>query len=472
MSERESLSGADNAWRRMGTPTNLMTITGVMMFDERMTYEDLCNRLEERLLRFERFQQRIGGRKRRFRQPYWETVDGFDVEPHVYHISLPEPKDKATFEAFVGKLMSRPLDESRPLWEAYLVDGAGPGEGNAVAFRLNHSIGDGFALLYVLLGLVDNPGDIELPSGMVSAPDDIGDDADSGADGDDGSDGSDVASGDGQPADGVSKSAETDADGSSGLINAAGTAATGVATGYDLLFGDDDPETSLRGELGQQKRAAWTDEIPLEQVRTVCEAQPHRTTINDVLLAALAGALRRLLEDRGESVDGVELHGTVPVNLKPMAERDGSLGNNFGLVFLPLPVGAESLQERISIIHEWMDGKRAGIQAFLMYALLTIGGHVPEYVQKKVMTLFEGRATGVVTNVPGPTDAISFAGREITDMIFWVPQANEQGIGISIFSYDGNVRVGVAADENLLGAPGELAAAFEAEMEALLEDVE
>ena len=470
MADREPVSGVDNAWRRIGSIDNLTTITGVLWFDEAISYEELCDRLEERLLRFDRFGQRVGGRKRAVRRPYWETVEEFDIETHVEHVALPEPQDDATFQRFISGLMSRPLDERRPLWEATLVDGAGSGGGNAVAFRINHSIGDGFALMYVMFGLVDDPDSIEMPMGIVPDPPSADEFTEETAT--DGA-GAAVERGGAGDADGGGENGSTDGTGLSlggGVLNTVSLAATAVKTGVGLLTQDDEMDTSLRGELGTAKRAGWTDEIPLATVKAI--GRENDATVNDVLLGALAGAFRRLLADRGEAVDGRELRVTVPVNLRPMDRRDASLGNHFGLAFVPLPVGTSDLEERIRIIHSRMSAGKAGVEAFLMYLALKFGGHSPDPILGWLMEQFEDRATGVVTNVPGPTGAVEFAGREITDIMFWVPQANDQGLGISIFSYDGGVRLGIACDANLIGDPDELADAFRAEIDALTEDAD
>ena len=493
MAEREPLSGTDNTWRRMGTTTNLMTITGVLTFEETVRYEELSARLEERLLRFDRFRHRVGGQKRRLLWPYWDPVEQFDVHNHVYDIALPEPADQSRFEQFVGTLMSRPLDESRPLWEVYLVDNVGPENGNAAVVRINHSVGDGFALLYVMLGLVDNPEELEFPVGGVSAPpppepDEAGEDntdrnprtAESGhGDGVEPERGCDNRS-NSRRASGSSNTAARDRrheEGKdpmdrerSGLLGTAKTAARAVKTGYDLLTMPDEPETSLTGELGPTKRAAWTRRIDISRVKAVGAA--HDATVNDILLAATAGAIRRVLEERGEDTAGLELRWTVPVNLRPMAERTESLGNYFGLVFLPVPVGIRDLDRRIELVRERMDRQKAGIEAFLMYKLLDVGGSVPELVQQYLMRVFEGVATGIVTNVPGPVGGARFAGKEIGDMIFWVPQANGQGLGISIISYNGTVRVGIAADANLMPEPHLMADAFETELNELFEELD
>lgn len=492
MPEREPFTGADNAWRRMGETNNLMTITGILFFEERITYEELRDRLESRLLRFDRFKQKVGGRKRRFRRPYWEMVEDFDIDNHIFEVELPEPKDEETFEDFIGTLMSRPLDERRPLWEIYLMQDAGPPDGNAMAIRINHSLGDGFALLYVLLGLVDNPMDIEFPVGGVSAPpvpeEELAAAAASEADATEtaateadaaeanggtapqiesaertGSAGTETGSG--------ATSAESnqpdprETAGGASALETLGMAANGVKTAYDLFTMRDEPKTSLLGELGPTKRAGWTRPIDLDRVKKI--GRVHDATVNDVLLAATAGAVRRVLEGRGEDTDGMELRFTIPVNLKPMEDRTESLGNYFGLIWAPVPVGTRDLNERIEIIRKRMDARKAGMEAFLMYQLLNIGGAVPETLQNVVMDLFKDSATGIVTNVPGPMDTVKLAGKEVSDLIFWVPQGNDQGLGVSIISYDGSVRIGVAGDANMIPEPAELTDAFEAEIDDL-----
>lgn len=511
----EPMTGVDNAWRRLGTADNLTTITGVLSFDSAISYEEFCERLEERLLRFERFRQRPRGRGRQLRNPYWESVADFDVETHVTEVALPEPGDTATFQRFVSDLMSRPLDERRPLWEAFLVEDAGEGDGNAAVFRINHSVGDGFALLSVLLGLADDPDAIELPMGVVPEPpspdefreepiradgsalegaDPAAESDESGADGaDQEGERSDPTEGAEPPADRAatygpdagaitseeSPVAEGDAvEDDSGLSLSGGSplavlslAAKGVTTAWNLLTMEDEVETSLRGDIGTAKRAGWTGALDLEEVKAIADA--YDATLNDVLLAVLAGAFRRLLADRGEDVDAVgELRVSVPVNLKPMSERDESLGNYFGLAFVPLPVGTDDLAERIAIINDRMDEQKAGIEAYLMYLTLRFGGASPDPVFGWLLEQFEDQATGVVTNVPGPTESFEFGGHEVTDLMFWVPQAHDQGIGVSIFSYDGDVRLGIAGDANLLPEPDRLADAFEGEVERLFAAVE
>lgn len=440
----DRFSGADNAWRQMGRIENLTSITGMLAFEDPIDYETVERRLERRLLRFDRFTQRVGGRKRSWRRPFWEDSPGFDIETHLSHVALPEPQDKAAFERFVGDLMSQPLDERRPLWHAYLVEGVG--DGNALVVRINHSVADGFALLYVLLGLADDPESIELPIGSVPTPPAV-DDA--------GGPRTEYETGE-TPTAGEQRSKLPSP------LEAARAVSDAVTTAWELLTLEPEPDTSLRGELRTPKRAAWTDDLDLERVKAIGRA--HDATINDVMLAATAGGFRRVLKSRGEPVDDLELRCSVPVNLKSLEDRTESLGNYFGLVFVPLPVGESDLDERIRIINERMDQRKAGFEAFLVYLTFTVGGFLPDRAQDWLLEQFEDQATAVVTNVPGPTEPFEFAGSEVSDILFWAPEANDQGLSLSIFSYDGSIRVGVAADAGLLEQPTDLSDALETEI--------
>lgn len=479
MTNRERLSGPDNAWRRMGKSDNLTTITGVITFTEEMGYDELCAKLESRLLRFDRFKQHIGGRSRNVRRPYWVLNDDIDIESHVQTVSLPEPKDKATLQEFVGTLMSRPLDERQPLWQIYHLSEYE--DGSAIVVRLNHSMADGFALLYVLFGLADDPDGIRFPIGGLSTPplptnettgaiadntagsDSTGDSTDS--------DSTQAISGEEAGVDQLSStfsdSNAEDSSRTSGILDKCKLAGRTAKTALQLLLLSEEPDTSLRGEIGTEKRAAWSKEMDVEAVKAV--GRQHDATINDVLLAATAGVFRRTLESRGEDVENLTMRCTVPVNLKPMETRDQSLGNYFGLAFVPVPVSERSLGDRIELIRRETSREQLGTEAFIVYQLIKLGGIVPAPVFTQALKLFEGNATAVVSNVPGPMDSISIAGKEVDKIMFWNPQANDQGLSVSIFTYNGGVRVGISGDVNLVPDPTELTAAFEAEIAEIID---
>jgi len=477
-SDNEYLSGTDNAWLRMGDRTNRMIITAVLFFDEPVSYDDLEEKLEERLLPFKRFRQRVVTPWHRLR-PKWEMDPLFDIDTHLAHVSLPEPQGKEELQRFVAEKMNQDLDRSKAFWQGWLVDGAGEGDGNALVVRIHHALGDGFALLYVLLGLADDPASIDMPLGDVPPPPGISDeewqrmavDAPEPDEMEDGEDGLDETLYGSEGADEDVEGDRKDEKKGSSVMEKVYTGANMAKIGYDSLTMSKEPKTSLRGDLELTERVSWTETFETENVKKVGHA--YDGTMNDVLMAATAGGFRRYLIDNGEEVPGdLDLRCAVPVNLKPLEERTEELGNYFGLGFLELPVGIEDPQERMEMIQDRTGMLKQGTEAYLMYLSLSLVGALPRFMQYLVMRRFHNRMTAAVTNVPGPKEAIEFAGKEVSDIKFWVPRSEDIGVGISIFSYNGGVSVGVAADESLVPEPDRLADAFNREMEAILETVE
>ncbi|MFC2023901.1 wax ester/triacylglycerol synthase domain-containing protein, partial [Chloroflexota bacterium] len=157
---RKTLSFVDNAWWRMEDPTNLMMISGVLVFSEPVDYERLRTTIEHGLLPFDRFRQRVVHSKKLWRAPHWEDDPGLDLDYHLKRITLPAPGDQAALQELASDLASTQLDLSRPLWQFHLVDGYG--QGSALICRLHHCIGDGIALVHVLLSLTTTDSDAPL----------------------------------------------------------------------------------------------------------------------------------------------------------------------------------------------------------------------------------------------------------------------------------------------------------------------
>jgi WS/DGAT/MGAT family acyltransferase len=227
----------------------------------------------------------------------------------------------------------------------------------------------------------------------------------------------------------------------------------------------DDPPSLLRGRLGVSKRVAWAEPLDLGEVKTVSRA--CGCTVNDVLMAAAAGALRDYLVERGDDVDGLTLRATVPVNLRPL-EHARKLGNHFGLVFLELPVGEANPVRRLERVAECMNELKNSRQAIVAYGLLAALGMAPQALQELALELFSRKATTVATNVPGPQQPLYLAGCRLREMMFWVPQTGSIGIGISIMSYDGRVHFGLIADAKLIPDPDAVIRRFGSEFEKLL----
>ncbi|MFN8483746.1 MAG: wax ester/triacylglycerol synthase family O-acyltransferase [Anaerolineae bacterium] len=455
---REALSSVDTAWLRMEDRDNLMMITGVMMFDQPLDYGRVKATLEERLLRWDRFRSKIV--EPRLGSPYWEVDPNFDINDHLRRFKLPPPGDKEMLERLVSHLMSTPLDLTRSPWEYHLVEGYG--EGSALIGRIHHSMADGIALIGVLLGMTDNEPDAawvdDRPRRRRRKP--------------------------GNPllallrpvtdlVDGTRKVTESVVNEGVDLISHADHARKAAEIGFDsaltlgrLLSLLPDPPTSLKGKLGPDKHAAWSEPIPLEDVKTIGRAMGG--TVNDVLLTAVTGALRRYLISQGEDIEDKTIRAVVPVNLRS-PDAPLTLGNRFGLVFLDLPIGTDKPLERLYRIKARMDEIKSSPEAVVVFGILNAVGMTSQDVQSMVIEMFGAKGTGVMTNVPGPRQTIYLAGRPVRNIMFWVPQSGRLGLGVSILSYAGDVVVGVATDAGLVPHPEAIVSDFQVELRFLLD---
>ena len=210
---------------------------------------------------------------------------------------------------------------------------------------------------------------------------------------------------------------------------------------------------------------SWSTPIRVTSVKRIGTATG--ATINDVLISAVAGGLRRYLLGRGEAVGkDVNVRAVVPVNLRPIEEAH-LLGNQFGLVFLPLPIGAEQPLDRLFEVRTRMNAIKRSPEAYLTFQILKAIGTAPRQIFDLVVDLFQRKATTVMTNVVGPREPIRMAGVRMRQAMFWVPCAGRLGLGISVLSYAGDVWVGVASDAQVIPDPHAILDGFYTEIEAL-----
>jgi diacylglycerol O-acyltransferase / wax synthase len=452
-SKREILSPVDAAWFHMDTPTNMAMITGVMMFSEPLDIWRLKEVVEHRLLQHGRFRQRVHRSFLGVRRPSWEIDPHFDLNAHIRHIALPAPGDVSTLQSLVGDLMGTPLDPTKPLWQLHVVDNFNGG--SALVCRLHHCIADGLALVQVLLATADLEPDAPLLAAEVE-----------------------VRRGGGslgrllksitttmnwttRGAELLLRESPEAVVDPSRLLTPARMAADGVAALGKLVFTLPDRRTILRGRCGVAKRAVWTAPMPVSEVKAI--GNRLGCTVNDVLLAAVSGALGRYLEGRGQPTDGLDVRTMVPVDLR-RPEEANELGNRFGLVIVALPVGVRDPQERMAVLKQRMDTIKNTPEAVVAFGLLNTMGMTPIQVERLIIDFFAAKVSAVMTNVPGPREPLYLAGSRIQDMMFWVPAPGSLSLGISILSYAGNVMVGVATDAGLIPDPEAIVEGIHAEL--------
>lgn len=432
----------------MEEPVNPMTISGVLAFGRRVELDELIALVEERMLPFDRFRMRIDRPESPLAK--WVPDESFDIGDHVMEIELPHPGGRRGLEALVSDLMSAPVSFDHSPWTFHLVHDVDDEIQSAFVARLHHVIGDGIGLMHVLLSMCDERFDpAKLPGGALAPR----------------------RTPKGPLAKRIAKTARGAAGETKDLLTnprhlwrRLRTVGGGVGSLTHLLVMPRDSKTVFKGEASPRKQAAWTRAIPVDTIKAI-----GRTTgakVNDVLLAAATGALRRYLIGRGESVRGVEVRAAVPINVRPL-ERAFELGNAFSLVFVMLPVGEANPLDRLRVLKERMDALKDSQEPAVVYGILQSIGRAPEWGHQFVVDLFAAKASAVMTNVPGPTEELHMSGAPVKELMFWVPQAGDIGFGLSILSYAGNVRVGVAADAAYAPDPRPIVEAFEMEFAEL-----
>ena len=465
----ERMTKVDTAWLRMDCDANLMMIIGVWQLSPGVKYAAVCERIENTLLRYDRFRQRV---LEDASGATWVEDRHFDLRNHVLLEKLPKLAKGHSQEALqdrVATLATQRLDPKRPLWQIHLIeDYTGPdgARGSAMIVRIHHCIADGIALISVTMSLVD--GGVAPPAPLAksaysksaaknaveSAEDWIADtllkpftDLSVKALG---------LLGDPEGMkDGIEKGFQKGVQkGIAGSIDMARVLYQLASDSAALALMPDDSKTRLKGKPGGQKKVAWCQPIPLEDVKAVGKAL--NCSINDVLLSCVAGALGEYLKSLGDDVTGQEIRAMVPVNLRPL-DPDGmqahKLGNRFGLAPLVLPIGLENPVERVYEVRKRMSALKGSYQPLLAFSLLAVAGLLIKPAQDMMLNLFARKTTAVMTNVPGPRDKLKFCGATLEQSMFWVPQSGDVGLGVSILSYGGGVQFGVITDSALCPEP-------------------
>jgi WS/DGAT/MGAT family acyltransferase len=457
----ERMTKVDTAWLRMDSESNLMMIVGVWTLKPGIKYEDLCQRVEERLLKYNRFRQRV---VEDTAGATWVEDSRFDIANHITREKLPKHAKGQAQQALqkrMGELAMQPLDPKRPLWHFALVEDYEGG--SALMVRIHHCIADGIALISVTMSLVDGgapPPERRRKEAPHGAEDWIADTLIKPL--------TDITvRALGAAGDGAVKSLGMLRDpqkGMSGTLDLARLAYQVISDAAALAMMPDDSKTRLKGKPGRTKRVAWCEPIPLDEVKSVSKAL--NCSINDVLLSCVAGALGEYLKSLGDEVAGQEIRAMIPVNLRPL-DQAYKLGNRFGLVPLVLPIGVDNPIERVYEVRRRMNALKGSTQPLLAFGLLAVAGLLIKPAQEAMLNLFGKKTTAVMTNVPGPREKLKLLGSTLEQSMFWVPQSGDIGLGVSILSYGGGVQFGVITDTAMCPDPQKIIDEFEPEFAKL-----
>jgi WS/DGAT/MGAT family acyltransferase len=441
----------------MDSPDNLMMVTAVLRLGRPVDRARLAEVLSRRLVeRYPKFRLRPLPSGSPFEQPVWADDPEFTLDRHL--VDAGQVAEDGELAAVVSRLLSTPLDMRHSPWQFHVVSvpaEVGARAASALVVRLHHCIADGIALASVLLSLTDDDPDV--PADQAAADRAGRDPRRPGI-----RTRLTAGSQDLVPVAGVDPLAPRSV---RQAVDAVVFGWRVLSTGVGLLLATRDPRTRLTGRLGTDKVAAWSRPLDLGVVKRVAAALD--ATVNDVLLAVTAGALRRHLAAHGDVPHDLRVF--VPVDLRPRGEPvPATLGNRFGIVFVKLPLSVADPVARVRAVHDRMATVKAGAQAASTFAILAVVGALPSWAHRLAVRVLGAKSTAIVTNVPGPTAPVFLAGARLVRLTFWVPQAGSVGLGVSILSYAGDVTIGVAADRNLVPDPQVLVAAAEDELADLV----
>lgn len=408
-----TMSASDTCWYNMERDVNHMMVVGLMFFDAAPTREKLEKLLQERLLCFARFRQ-VPTQAYGFRR--WVEDQNFQLAHHLEYAPLSTVSEQA-FADRVDALASTKMDFSKPLWHMQVVPNHPAGA--AMIVRIHHCIADGIALVRVLLSMTETatPNQTDTLAREPSAP--------------------------------------------RAQATPPITLLKELVEAVPRMLMRPDGKTSFKRPLTGERRTAWSKPLPLESIKQI--AHSHGGKINDVVLAATAGALRRYFLHHNEPIEGITFRVLVPINIRSLSGPI-ELGNKVGFIYLPLPVACADPVERLRLVKAAMDAVKSGKEAVLSYLSLCFLGTLPKALQHMIIDVFNQNASSTMTNVPGPRDTLFFAGQTITHMNFFGPQSGKMGVGISVFSYQNELTLGISADAGMVPSPDIFTGCFEQEI--------
>ncbi|HZC72611.1 MAG TPA: wax ester/triacylglycerol synthase family O-acyltransferase [Jatrophihabitans sp.] len=381
-----------------------------------------------------RYRQRMRRARLRLRRPAWVDDPAFDLAYHLRRTALPAPGEKPELDRLVGRLMSTHLDEHRPLWEAWVIEGL-DGDRWALLVKLHHSMVDGIGGMTLFTTLLDMPGRESNSRPPSEEP------ARTGAL-------SPVAAIAARL--GFIRTIVRDVE--EVARNPVGTARTGVAglRSARSLARTLRPTvaTSLNGRLGTPRRYR-TVSVEIEEITRVREALGG--TVNDVALAMIARGFRELLTARGERCTEHTVRSMVPVSVRGSAERN-EVANHVAVLLVDLPVSVpDPFDAYRALITSTRSAKASGA-ASAGRTGFSIADHLPAPVAAgffSALGKFPQRiVTTVTTNVPGPPATAYLLGRRMLALYPYVPIAAHVRVGIAITSYDGLVHFGITCDRD------------------------
>ena len=450
----DRLTGLDTSFLHLENATSHMHVGSVMIFEgPPPPYDELIEAFERRLPLVPRYRQRLAFVPLGQGRPKWVDDPHLNMRYHVRSTALPSPGSEDQLKDLAGRVFSQQLDRDKPLWEAWLVEGL-EDDRFAMVSKTHHSLVDGISGVDIISVLFDTspepaaptgPGDRWLPRPLPSRAQLLGEALVERAT---------------IPAE-ITRSLRAIVRGPRRLLGGLRDAAVGVgAMAWAGL--NPAPSSPYNKDIGPHRRFTWV-RANLNDLKAIKDALGG--TVNDVVLATVAGALGKHLRRRGQNTDGLELKAMVPVSVRQDDER-GALGNRVAAIMATLPVWCQEPVARLDIVREDLKGLKSGGQAVGAQVLTDLSGFAPPTIMDQASRLMSRQRffNVVVTNVPGPQFPLYLLGRRMLDPFPMVPLASGQGVGVALLSYDGHINFGLVGDYDLIWDLEDLARDVEASL--------
>jgi diacylglycerol O-acyltransferase len=432
---KDRLSAVDASFLHQEKEASHMHVGALVVFDgPAPPRDDFCAHLESRLRLVPRYRQKLAFPRFEMGRPFWVDDPSFNLDYHVCHTALPKPGSEEQLRELAGRIFSQRLDRSKPLWELWVVQGLEGGR-FALISKTHHALVDGVAGVDIATVLFDlSPVPAELPADDDWTPHPEPSGADLVAEGVKGllRTPFDLA---GQAVGAAQHPGET--------IERVREAAEGI--GEIVWAGlNPAPDVPLNVEIGPHRRVWWV-ESRLDDFKEIKNALGG--TVNDAVLAVVAGALGRWLRDRGVRTEGLELRALVPVSIRSDQER-GELGNRIAAMRGPLPVYVGDPAERLAVVRESMGSLKESKQALGAEVIAGLQGFAPPTLLAQASRVnFSTRLFNlIVTNVPGPQFPLYLLGREMERIVPIAFLPENHALAIAIMSYNGKVDFGLLGD--------------------------
>lgn len=464
MQGAQKLTSLDASFLHLETPRTHMHIGGVAVFEPsplgtgRALYDGLVRAIVPRLDLIPRYRQKLAFVPLSLDTPVWVDDPDFDISKHLLRAALPKPGGDRELKDLIGRVFSRPLDRRRPLWEIYIVEGL-PGGRWALLTKSHHAMVDGISSLELSTLLMDvepepstQPFGVsrwearEAPSGFGLLVNSLRDRVT-------------------RPAR-VLSAARAVAGQPGRLANALRDTASGLASMVDSIGVAKSP---INGGTGPGRAFSYS-RFPLDDFRTVRGA--FGGTINDIVLAVVAGGLRRFLVARGIDADDENevLQALCPVSIRDTSERT-ALGNRLAMLLVRLPIGEADPERRVAAVRSTVDRLKARKQAVGADFLLNLAGFAPSTLHAMVAraSLRQIAFNLIVTNVPGPQFPLYCQGARLVEVFPIAFLYDGQQVAIAIFSYCGTLNFGYLVDSHNVADVEVFAQCMEEGMRELVE---